>query len=131
MIAQIDSIATVTNYVFRSRILVVSSSHQFLHSIDVERSHYLRVREVAGNGTRNTHLRNQEKTFSHASGTHLESKPNYVVLIAGLTLKQAAHKIFDNYLIDFEIRIGSNDGTGGEVNSLSHQISTNSTFFRC
>ena len=57
MVSQIDTITGIANNVFRSRVLVVSSPHKLLHSLDVERGDDLRVRQVAGDGTWHTDLK--------------------------------------------------------------------------
>lgn len=46
MISEIDSVSAVTYDILRTGVLIVTATHQLLHSVDVKRRHYFRVREI-------------------------------------------------------------------------------------
>ena len=53
---QIDTVAVFSNDVLGTRILRVTSLHQFLHLLNVERRHNFRKRHVLRDTTRNSDL---------------------------------------------------------------------------
>ena len=80
-------ITLVPDNIFSSRILCVSSSHELLHLVDIERSHDLRKGEV------------------------LCDRSGY------------------SDLIDPEVRVRGDYSTSWEINTFSHQVSSDPSFF--